>query len=413
MTFKHALETAFIGLAANKLRSLLTILGIVIGITAIILVMSVGRGAEALILNQVKSLGAETIIIEPGREPKGPSDFVEIFTDSLRPRDIEALKQPANVPGLQDAEPVVFLTATASFGNETKRARVRGGTTLVARILGLKLTDGFFYTEDDIKQRASVAVIGAKVASDLFGENASVAGEKFKIKNRLFRVIGVLASRGQGSFFDTDEAVFIPYTTAQQYLSGTSFYNSILVRAKSVGAVSEVAGDIKLTLRETHNITDPDKDDFHVTTQEDIASRIGSISTILSVLLVSIAAISLVVGGIGIMNIMLVSVTERTREIGLRKAVGATNRDILTQFLLEAVLLTVIGGAVGIILGALFSLLASVILTRVANLAWTFVFPVSAAMLGLSVAAVIGLGFGLYPARRAAKKDPIEALRYE
>ena len=412
MLLKHIIKTAFTGLKTNRSRSALTILGIVIGITAIMLVMSVGQGAEQLILNEVRSLGSETIIIEPGREPKGPTDFVEIFTDSLKARDVEALQKEANVQALAGLEPVVFQSITMSFENETRRAIVRGGTDFLLKILDLQLASGSFLTAEDVKQRANVVVLGSEVAKDLFGSRPAV-GNKIKIKGRIFRVVGVLAPRGPAAFFDADNIAMVPYTTAQQYLIGKNYYNAIIVQAASEAAVPQVVRDIEATLRETHGITDPEKDDFHVTTQEDIVERIGLISLVLSMLLVSVAAISLVVGGIGIMNIMLVSVTERTSEIGLRKALGATDKDVMCQFLAEAVMLTAIGGVVGIALGTLLSLIAAFILSNFVGLNWYFVFPLQAALLGLAVSAAIGLGFGLYPAKQAAKKSPIEALRYE
>ena len=413
MIFKHTLRTAIFSVKSHKSRSALTILGIVIGITAIILIISVGRGAERLILNQVQGLGGETIIIEPGREPKGPSDFIEVFTDSLKERDIEALKLPANVRGIKGVEPVIFRAATVIFKNETKRVTVRGGgSELLLKMYNLYPREGVFYSEDDIKQSASVTVLGSDVKEELFGSLEAV-GEKIKIGGRMFRVVGVLAQKGQIAFLDIDKVVMIPYTTAQKYLTGTKFYNAILVWAEGESVVPQVARDVKLTLRELHDITDPEKDDFHVMTQADVVNRIGVISTILSMLLISIASISLVVGGIGIMNIMLVSVTERTKEIGLRKALGATKKNILTQFLLESVILTLVGGIIGIILGALLSFATAFILSRFAGLDWGFAFPISAAVIGFSVAAAVGLIFGIYPARQASKKSPIEALRYE
>lgn len=412
MKLFNTIKISLSGVLTNRSRSLLTILGIVIGITAVILVMSVGQGAEALILNEVRGLGTKTIIVEPGKEPSGPSDFIEVFTDTLRRRDLESLRQKAKVPDLVEAEPVVFQVVSVSYGSEARRATLRGGTDLMARILNLYPREGELYSAEQIKSKASVAVIGAEVKDDLFGLNVAI-GKKIKIKNKQFTVIGVLPNKGQSAFFDVDNAVLIPYTTAQEYILGIDYFNAIVVEAASEDKVEQVKRDITLTLRENHGITDPDKDDFHVTTQADIVQRIGVISTVLSVLLSSIAAISLVVGGVGIMNIMLVVVTERTREIGLRKAVGARNSDILSQFLLEAVILTLSGGLAGIIGGTLLSLAASLILSRVVNLAWQFTFPFFAALLGLSVAAAVGLIFGLYPAYIASRKSPIEALRWE
>ena len=414
MTLKHTFKTALTGLKTHKARSALTILGIVIGIAAIIMVMSVGQGAQDLILNQVRGLGSRTIIIEPGREPKGPSGFASILGDSLKDRELEAIKKKSNVAGLADVAPIVIVRGASGvvYQGETYQAMIIGASDLVPKILEIYPKEGVFFSDEDIKQRASVVVIGSEVKKKLFGPSDAL-GQKIKIKNMNFRIVGVLPVKGQVSMFNADELVIVPYTTAQQYLLGTNYYNAIIVQAESEEAISRTVRDIELTLRELHNITDPEKDDFHVTTQADIADRVSAITDIFSILLVSVAAISLLVGGIGIMNIMLVSVTERTREIGLRKAIGATESDIMRQFLFEAIILTAIGGIIGVLLGAFFSFAASLVLSRIVSIVWAFVFPVSAAVLGIGVAGFVGLVFGLYPARQASLKSPIEALRYE
>jgi len=382
------------------------------GITSIIIVMSIGQGAEELILGQVRGLGSQTIIIEPGREPQGPSSFAEIFTDSLKIKDIEALKKPANVQGLKELTPIVMQPATISYGNESTRANIIGASELIAKILEIYPKDGTFFTDEDIRQKANVAVIGSEIKNKLFGPSDAL-GEKIKIKDRSFRIVGVLSPKGQVAMFDADDMIVVPYTTAQQYLTGTNYFNIIMAQAENEKIVPRVVKSIELTLRESHNIDDPKKDDFHIMTQANVAERVQMITGILTVLLVSVAGISLLVGGIGIMNIMLVSVTERTREIGLRKALGAQDNDIMRQFLLEAIILTALGGIIGIILGAILSFLASLILSKIVALGWSFTFPISAAILGLGVSGFIGLIFGLYPARQASLKSPIEALRYE
>ncbi|MEK7501707.1 MAG: ABC transporter permease [Patescibacteria group bacterium] len=412
MTWKHIIKTSLTGLATNRSRSSLTILGIVIGITAIMLVISLGSGAQALILGQVQGLGTNTIAVIPGREPTGPSDMGFIFSDSLKPKDVVALSKKANVPGLKTIMPIVFSGGTASYKSNAYQVTIFGGTELLADIFDLKPDRGEFFTDDDITSRSDVVVIGSDVVKYLF-ENDNPIGQKMKIRGRNFRIVGTLPATGGGSLFNFDSMTLLPYTTAQDYLLGIKYYSRIIIQAENDAAVPSTAEDVKLTLRESHNITDPTKDDFTVQTQQDLANRLTTITSALTWFLVAVASIALFVGGVGIMNIMLVSVTERTREIGLRKALGATDRDILSQFLLEAVLLTAIGGIVGIILGASLAFITAIGLSQGLGVNWTFVFPWSGTVLGLGVSALIGLIFGGYPASQASKKSPIEALRYE
>lgn len=410
MRILDSFKTAIIGLKTNKSRSALTVLGIVIGITAIIVVMAIGAGAENLILDQMQGFGSLNLSIQAGREAVGPAKFAEMFTDSLRQRDVDALNK---IPGIEKVSPGVFEMTTISYGGKTKRASIYGSADLILDILDLEVIDGLFFSQDHINQNSKVAVIGAELKDDLFGFSDAV-GEKIKVKNNSFQIIGVLNKKGSMMGFNMDEMVLVPYSTAQKYLLGIKHFNDgITVQVESEDLVPGIVQEIEYRLRDLHGITDPAKDDFYIMTQEDAMDSIGMVTSILTALLGSVAAISLVVGGIGIMNIMLVSVTERTREIGLRKAVGATTNDIMLQFVLESIILTVVGGVVGVLLGALFSYLIALILSSYVADGWGFAMPLSAVVLGIGVSATVGLIFGLYPAKQASKKSPIEALRYE
>lgn len=410
MILRYSIKTAIKGLQTHKSRSALTILGIVIGITSIILVMSLGAGAQDLILGQVKGLGATTITVIPGKISFGPSQAASTMNDSLKEKDLNLIKSKANVPNAKYVMPMVIGAGKAVYGSNVYQVAVFGSGELVPEIFSIIPDKGYFFTNDDVRSRAAVVVIGYKVKQRLF-ENEEALGQKIRIKNNTFRVVGVLPEKGSSSSFD--DTVFMPYTTTQQYITGTKFYGRIIVTADTERNLKSTVEDVKNTLRDSHNITDPDKDDFSVVTSADIAKTLGTVTSALTAFLAAVAAISLIVGGIGIMNIMLVSVTERTKEIGLRKAIGATDADIQTQFLLEAVILTALGGIIGIILGSSLAYIISLLITKFAGLDWQYTFPVSAAVLGLGVSSLVGLIFGIYPARQAAKKSPMEALRYE
>jgi putative ABC transport system permease protein len=414
MLLKDSINTALNGLHSNRTRSALTILGIVIGIASIILIASTGNMAEGVIVGELGGLGAETIVIRPGKEPSGPSDIAEtLFADSIKQREVDALLKKSNVPNIIDASPAVFAVGSASYRGETYKPFIFGySAESLINMLNLEIERGVVFDKRDTQSKAQVVVIGSKVEEELFGEENAI-GKSIQIKGRKFRVIGVFAPRGQVVFFNVDELAIIPHTTAQAYLTGTKHFNEVIATAESPELVNRAVFDIEQTLRELHNITDPEKDDFYVQTQQGLVDQIQSIIGVLTLFLSLVVAISLVVGGVGIMNIMLVSVSERTKEIGLRKAVGATSKDIRTQFLLEAAILTGTGGIIGVILGILFSVVASFAIARFLSVGFIFSFPFIASLLGIGSSVLVGVVFGLYPAITASKKSPIEALRYE
>jgi len=414
MVLKYTFKTATRALITHKVRSFLTILGIVIGIAAIILVSSVGESANNVIVGELGGLGAETVVIRPGKEPKGPTDIAEtLFSDSLKERELEALKKKGNVPDIADISPEILVPGSVSYAGETYKPVILGfSADFMTDTLGLVVSEGASFGEAEIRARSKVAVIGRKVAVELFGNNNPI-GEQIQIKNNKFRVVGLFEKRGQVVFFDVDELVLVPYSTAQTYLSGNDYYTQIIARAVSPEKVDGVVYDIKRTLRDLHKIDDPEKDDFYVQTQQGLVEQVESIIGVFTLFLSLVVAVSLVVGGVGIMNIMLVSVTERTKEIGLRKAVGATSKDIMLQFLTEAVILTFAGGLIGVIIGVSLSFMVSVLAKLIAGFALSFVFPIVPALVGIFVSVLVGVVFGIYPAREASKKSPIEALRYE
>ena len=400
------------GLIQNNLRSLLTILGIVIGIAAIIIVTSVGQAAQQLVVNQFSGLGSRTVLVGAGREPKGPSDLFEFFTNTLKDRDVKALINRSNVPQFTEVTPVIFQVDSASFEGETVRGTLIGASENIFPIFEIFPETGRAFIEQEVEEGASVIVLGSDVKNELFGPSDPI-GEKIRIRNQLFRVIGIINPTGNIGAFNVNDFMAIPYTTMQRYLVGIDYYHRIIGRVAAEDQMKEAVENINATLRELHGISDPSKDDFFIDTQANAVERVGLVANIFTALLIAVATISLIVGGIGIMNIMLVSVTERTKEIGLRKALGAKRSDILIQFLLEAIILTVSGGIIGVFLGVVFSYFASLILSRLIGEGWQFIISPYAVTAGVAISGAIGLIFGMYPAIQASKKSPLEALRYE
>ncbi len=414
MNLTESLRIALRALSANKLRSALTMLGIIIGVGAVITLVSVGKGVEKYVTSQFQSIGSNLLFVVPGRLDQGGPPRQRRGGQSLTMGDAEAIADPLNVPDAVAVAPEVSRFTTVTRGKKDAYPQVAGVTPEYERVRNWHPALGAFITAEDVSGHMRVAVLGATVADKLFDDNEYPLGQTVKINNVPFRVVGVMEKRGGSGFGDEDNAVFVPITTAQTRLfpsrsvSGDYQVSVIYVQAASEERMAAAQQQITDLLRRRHNIAYRDDDDFTVINQADLISVFGEITGVLTLFLGSIAAISLLVGGIGIMNIMLVSVTERTREIGLRKAVGAKRRDILLQFLIEAVVLALIGGFVGILLGAV----GAAAVSQLAEGLRTSV-TLESVLLATGFSAAVGLFFGIYPATRAARLNPIEALRYE
>lgn len=413
MNVLESIRVALRSMGANRLRSALTMLGIIIGVGAVIALLSIGQGAGAAITEQVQGIGSNLIIVIPGAAPRAGSSVGVAGTITLA--DANALEDRVCCPAIAAVAPVYQRTAQISNGANNTNTQVIGVTPTYERIRNWRTTAGRFVDERDLQAVARVAVLGKATAKNLFGSEDPV-GKSIKINRIPFRVIGVLAEKGGTSMFggNQDDVVLIPLTTAQQRLFGSAAQtaqgaprvSSILISAVNEKQIDAAMAQITQVLRERHRIQ-YQQDDFTVISQKDLLGALNQITDILTLFLAAIAAISLLVGGIGIMNIMLVSVTERTREIGIRKAIGARRKDILTQFLIEAVTISVSGGIIGILFGAMIGMAVNA--TGVIK---TTLDP-SSVVLAVGFSIAVGLFFGLYPAARAASLHPIEALRYE
>jgi putative ABC transport system permease protein len=407
MNIGQAIIEALESLNANKMRSGLTILGIVIGVAAVIAMLAVGSGAQNTITGSISGLGSNLLFVF-----RGGNDDVR-NPQPLTRGDAEAIADPFQAPSVALVAPYISSNLSVTFAGESITSSINGVTPEYLDVRNYSLLEGDFISEENILGRGSVAVIGVEVADKLFGHRDGLIGETLRIEGQPFRVIGVLTPRGGGAFGSEDNIVAIPFSTAQSRLIRRSSdrVDFILVQAVSADLVDQASEEISQILRARHR-TELGADDFQIFSQQDFVATAQSITNVLTIFLGGIAAISLLVGGIGIMNIMLVSVTERTREIGLRKAIGARKRDILIQFLTESSLLSMFGGIIGIGLG--WSIAYIVGLIAAANN--TELIPVvglDAILLATIFSTAVGLFFGIYPANRAANLQPVEALRHE
>ncbi|MBP7962296.1 MAG: ABC transporter permease [Caldilineaceae bacterium] len=412
MKLIESLRIAMRALAANKMRSILTMLGIIIGVGAVITLISAGQGVETYVTNQFTSAGSNLLFVIPGQVTDGPPQNRRAA--SLTLSDAQALGNPFQAPDILEVAPVSTGGAVVSRGGNSLTASIEGTTPTYSTVRNANVSVGDFISQDDLDNRSRVAVIGSDAFKRLFTANEYPIGQSIKINNLVFRVIGVMEPQGGGGFGNADETVYVPFTTAQDRLfrrktvSGDYLVSVIYVSARTQEAMPPAQLQIEEILRAQHAINFLDDDDFSVVSQTDFINIFGNIIGALTVFLGAIAFISLLVGGIGIMNIMLVSVTERTREIGLRKAVGAKRGDILSQFLIEAISLAVMGGIIGIMLGAVGTQIIS-------SFSEDFAVSVglNAVFIAVGFSTAVGLLFGIYPAYRASRLNPIDALRYE
>lgn len=402
-------------LLANKARSFLTMLGIIIGVGAVIVIMAVGAGAQSLILAQVKTLGTDLVGVMPGNsgDDGPPTSAMGITITTLTYEDALALKEKRNVPNLVDVVAYTKGVANISWGANSYDTNLSGTTVGYIPVEGGEVEAGRFFNKEEERNLSRVVVLGSTVKKELFGESEAV-GQRIKFKKHTFEVIGVMKERGTVAFQDYDDQIFLPIKTMQKIIAGVNHLGLIRAKVDHEDNINKVIDDIKLTLRDQHDIKDQsgDDDDFTVRSAAQALDMITTITDALKYFLAAMGGLSLLVGGVGIMNIMLVSVTERTREIGLRKAVGANNSNILYQFLMEAITVTFLGGIIGIIGGIVVSFIVAVVANAL-DYDWSFSISLLSIVLGVGVSAGVGVVFGLYPARKASMLEPVEALRYE
>ncbi len=411
--FKQLISLVFRALLSNKTRSFLTMLGIIIGVGAVVLIMSLGAGAQSLILGQLEGFGSDLIGVLPGQsDEKGPPASVfGVKVTSLKLDDAEALRQEKNVSHTAAVVAYYQASVSLSWRDQSYDSTLYGINGEYLQVDGGEVEAGRFFSDEELDSNLRLVVLGSTVATELFGGNDPI-GQKIKVKNQTASVIGVMKERGQVGFQNYDDLVLTPLLFAQKEIAGVNYLSAIRVKVDNADNIDESMEMIAQTLRERHDLDSPADDDFSVRSFRDALNLVTSITDALRYFLAAMAALSLLVGGIGIMNIMLVSVTERTREIGLRKALGATNRQVLSQFLFEAIALTLIGGLIGLLAGSLFSYLTALIV-RSLGYRWDFIISAFSIFIAVGLSALIGIIFGYYPARRASRLSPIDALRYE
>lgn len=407
MDFTELILEAISTLTLNKLRTGLATLGIVIGIGSVIALVSLGQSSQKAVQAQIQSLGSNLLTVMPGAQSAGFVRGAAGGATTLTFEDAQAIQTSPQVTTVKNVSPEFSRRAQVTTGKKNTNTQILGVTPAYMEVRRVGLTSGSFISERDIESMTRVAVLGPQVVVDLFGEGANPVGQSIRISNQSFRVVGVTVSKGGTGFQNQDDMVFVPLTTAQKILFGADYITSISVEAQNEKVMTQTQDELGYLLLNRHKLKDPSQADFTIFSQNDILGAASQVTGTFTALLSGIAAISLLVGGIGIMNIMLVTVTERTREIGLRKALGAKKKDIISQFLIESIILTFAGGIIGMVAG----IIASYFISQMINL--SLALSTSSVFLAMGVSGAIGILFGWYPAREAANLQPIEALRYE
>jgi putative ABC transport system permease protein len=415
MRFLNPVKISYKNLMASKFRSFLTILGVVIGVAAVIIIMAVGRSAQALIIDQIQGIGTNLIAVLPGasNEDGPPASILGISITTLTYDDLQALRSGRRIPEIEDGAGYVSGSIAVKHRNESVNASLTGTTASYLDVEDAEIEKGRFFNESEEAGLSRVAVLGNQLAEDIFGEKDPL-NQKIEINDLNFQVVGVLEERGSAAFGvqSQDGAVFIPLKTAQKSVLGINHLAFIRLKVKSPELIESAKANIAITLRDRHNIKDPVNDDFSVRDQASALEIVTTVTNALRYFLLAIGSISLIVGGVGIMNIMLIAVTQRIREVGLRKAVGAKNQDILYQFIIESATVSGVGGVIGIIFGIFVSFLIAII-AQVFGYEWPLLISPLSILIAVAISIGIGVIFGSYPARKASKVSPMEALRYE